>query len=242
MIKKLVHYCWFGGSIPENIENRISQWKSLLPDYEFILWNEENFDVYANDFTKQMYEKKKYAFVTDYVRLFAVYQMGGFYFDTDVLLVKSIDDLTNNAAVFALEDFDSIATGLGFGAEKKKKNIADLLNIYNSDDMQSKIENGQIPTCVEITSNYFREKGFVNKDFSQTVDECKILSTEYFSPIKVGSNRINITYKTHGIHLFEGSWSSDSKRLLRFKVFVRRFIVKLFGSSTYQYIKHFLKR
>ncbi len=94
MIPKKIHYCWFGGKEkPEDVKRYIASWKKYCPDYEIKEWNESNFDIHENDYCREAYEAKKWAFLTDYVRLKALYEEGGFYMDTDVEVVKSLDPL-----------------------------------------------------------------------------------------------------------------------------------------------------
>ncbi len=104
MIPKLIHYCWFGrGEMPELARNCIASWRKLLPDYELMLWNEDNFDVDSLKFTRQAYAKRKFAFVTDYVRLYALKHYGGLYMDTDVEVVRSLDPLLDLPAFTGFE-------------------------------------------------------------------------------------------------------------------------------------------
>ncbi|WP_337518613.1 glycosyltransferase family 32 protein, partial [Alistipes ihumii] len=94
MIPKIIHYCWFGrGKMPELAEHCLASWRKFLPDYELKLWNEDSFDVNRLRFTRQAYERRKFAFVTDYVRLYALKSFGGIYMDTDVEVLRSLDDL-----------------------------------------------------------------------------------------------------------------------------------------------------
>ena len=99
MIPKKIHYCWFGrGEKPKLAQKCIASWRKYMPDYEIIEWNEDNFDVNRNAYTKMCYEQKKYAFLTDYLRLVIIEEQGGIYFDTDVEAVRSFDDLLENPA------------------------------------------------------------------------------------------------------------------------------------------------
>ena len=98
MIPKIIHYCWLSGdAFPENIRTCFASWKQFLPDYEFRLWDTARFDVHSLPWTKEAFEAKKYAFAADYIRLYALYQFGGIYLDSDVLLYKSFDDLLHQA-------------------------------------------------------------------------------------------------------------------------------------------------
>ena len=140
-IPKTIHYCWFGKRKKSKlIKKCINSWKKYCPDYKIVEWNEENFDVNRFDYTKESYEEKKWAFVTDYVRLYVIYNEGGVYLDTDVELIKKLDNLLDFDSFFALEEEDYIATGLGFGAVKGNKYVKKMLDDYN--DVHFKNENG----------------------------------------------------------------------------------------------------
>ena len=119
-IPKVLHYCWFGGAPkPKNIQNCIRSWKKYCPDYEIIEWNEQNFDVSQSLYTRQAYDARRWAFVADYARLKILYEQGGIYMDTDVELLRSLDDLLVYPAFFGFQHNNEVATGLGFGAEAR---------------------------------------------------------------------------------------------------------------------------
>ena len=97
MIPKVIHYCWFGRNPkPVSVQKCIESWKKYLPDYEIREWNNTNFEAMSVKFTAEAMAKKKYAFVSDYVRLHALYKYGGVYLDTDVKVLKSFNNLLNN--------------------------------------------------------------------------------------------------------------------------------------------------
>ncbi len=131
MIPKVIHYCWFGNN-PKNdiIQMCIDSWKKYCPDYEILEWNETNFDVNMTDYTRDAYTDKKYAYVSDFARLWIIYKYGGFYLDTDVLLRSSLDELCKYDCWLATEEITYVATGLGFGAKKEHPLILNLLNEY----------------------------------------------------------------------------------------------------------------
>ena len=137
MTPKVIHYCWFGRNPkPASVEKCIKSWKKYCANYEIIEWNEDIFDVNMNVYTRSAYEHKKYAFLTDYARLLIIYKQGGVYFDTDVELIKSIDDLLNDKSFFGFENNEYVNTGLGFGAEKGNEIVKLMLEEYN--DLLSK--------------------------------------------------------------------------------------------------------
>ena len=118
MIPKKIHYFWFGGNEkPAKVQKCIDSWKKYCPDYEIIEWNESNFDIHCMPFVEQAYDAKKYAFVSDVARLIVVYEQGGIYMDTDVEVIKPLDDLLNNKAYMSFENDENINTGQGFGSE-----------------------------------------------------------------------------------------------------------------------------
>ena len=118
MIPKKIHYCWFGrGEKPKLAQKCIASWRKYCPDYEIVEWNEDNFNLDYNDYTRYCYDNKKWAFLSDFVRLVIVAEHGGLYFDTDVELLKSPDELLQYDAFYGFENDNYIATGLGFGAQ-----------------------------------------------------------------------------------------------------------------------------
>ena len=105
MIPKVIHYCWFGHNpLPESAVKCINSWRKFMPDYEIKEWNEDNFDVNAIPYTAEAYQMKKYAFVSDYARFWILYQYGGLYFDTDVELIKPIDDIVEKGPFMGIEE------------------------------------------------------------------------------------------------------------------------------------------
>lgn len=166
----------------------IASWNKYLPDYEIKVWNEDNFDINYNKFTKQAYEQKKYAFVSDVIRLYALYEEGGIYVDTDVEVFKRLDEFLDNEAFTGFESvgFPVCAT---MGAEKGNKIIKEFLDYYNDRDFD-------MTTNTVIMSNILGEKG-IDRDRNeiQKIDGITIYPTEYF-------NDINGYTK----HWFKGSW------------------------------------
>lgn len=134
-IPKIIHYCWFGGGAisPEN-RKCMESWKKYCPDYKIMAWNEQNFDISQNRYAQQAYEAKKYAFVSDYVRLAVLYEYGGIYLDTDVELVRPLDELLELPGFMGFQTNNEIATGLGFGARKGNSVVQALLRDYDALD------------------------------------------------------------------------------------------------------------
>ena len=135
MIPKIIHYCWFGGNpLPSAAEKCIESWRRLLPDYEIREWNEQNFDVTSHPYAKMAYEQKRWAYLSDIVRLIVLEREGGFYFDTDVELVRRPDELLQDEQVsawFGWENSRILNTGLGFAAEAHHPAVKAMLAMYD---------------------------------------------------------------------------------------------------------------
>ena len=133
MIPKVIHYCWFGGNTKnEMVLKCMESWKKYCPDYKVVEWNEDNFDVNMCRFTKEAYESKKWAFVSDVARLHILYNYGGVYLDTDIELKENIDEWLQYDGWFAFQYDNTIATGLGCASIKKNKIVKLLLDDYKN--------------------------------------------------------------------------------------------------------------
>lgn len=213
-IPKVIHYCWFGGKpLPDKVKTMVASWHKMCPDYKIIQWNESNYDYNKNQYMKDAYKEKKWAFVADYARLDIVYNYGGIYLDTDVELIKSLDKLLNSHAFFALEKQNTnISTGLGFGAEKGNIHIKHLLAIYESISFYNKNGELNLTPCTTYTTEYFKSIGYICENRNQLIDNIQIYSWEYFCPIDFKTGKIEVTEKTIGIHWYDASWLSDSDK------------------------------
>jgi hypothetical protein len=134
MIPKIIHYVWVGGNPkPKNIQRCLKTWRKHLQDYKIIEWNEDNFDIHENKYVEQAYQAKKWAFVSEYIRAKAVYEYGGIYLDTDVLVLEDLTSLLNNRAFVGFENKDNPFTAV-FGAEKHHPLLKDMLDYYDDRD------------------------------------------------------------------------------------------------------------
>jgi len=245
-IPKIIHYCWFGNKkLPAQIKEYIKTWEKYAPDYEIIRWDESSFDVTQSDYCRSAYENKLYPFVADYARLAIIYKYGGIYLDTDVELLKPIDYFLKGEAFFGLENYNAINTGLIFGATPKQKNIKALLEIYDS--FGANLYNGTFikKTCVKITTEYFKNIGFKEKNKYQIVDNCSIYPTSYFCPQKYGDLKPHFKDTTVTWHHYNGSWTADNKaELMRTyrNARIGRYIKLLIGVSMYDNLHMQYKR
>lgn len=214
-IPKVIHYVWVGGNEkPEKILKCIESWKNYCPDYKIKEWNENNFDINSNIFVKEAYENKKYAFVSDYIRLYALYNEGGLYMDTDVEVIKPLDNFLVHSAFSGFENAVWIPTAV-MGAEKGHEWIKLLLDYYENRHF---IVNGKMDmtTNVDIISALTRL--FYDIKLNNQNQELKnglfFYSNDYFCPKNYVTEKIELTENTHAIHHFADSWlDSKSKRI-----------------------------
>lgn len=245
MIPKIIHYCWFGGNpLPEMAQKCIASWKKFCPDYEIMEWNEKNFDINCCDYVKEAYAAKKWAFVSDVARLYALVNYGGVYMDTDVEVLKPFDDFLKYKAFSGFENNVRIPTGL-MGCEKGHELFEELLHDY--DNAHFIKENGKYdttPNVVRITDTCLKY-GLESNNTLQTVHGFTLFPCEYFCPKNSDTGEINITENTYAIHHFDGSWLTEKevkwvgiKRKLREKLGNKR-AEKLFDSVIFQTISVF---
>jgi hypothetical protein len=235
MIPKKIHYCWFGGNpLPKAALKCINSWKKHCPDYEIIEWNEKNFDISSAPlYVKQAYENKKYAFVSDYVRLYAMYNYGGIYMDTDVEVTKNLDKFLHHEGFSGFEDDTQIPTGI-MASEKNFKPFSYLLNYYEDKSFINPDESFNMITNVKIITEMLSKKGFVPNGEFQTVEGFALYPKDYFCPFNNTTGILNDTKNTHTIHWFNKSWVPLHERL-RSKI--TRPFHRLFGDDCFEFLK-----
>jgi len=233
MIPKIIHYCWFGrGPMPELAQKCIASWKKYLPDYEIKEWNEDNFDVNIIPYTAEAYKAKKYAFVSDYARFWILYQYGGIYFDTDVEVIRPIDDIVERGNFMGFETDPkpqlkadaseaSVNPGLGMGVAPGLGIIKKMLDFYVGKHFVHEANMRNQITVVHIATQVLCENGLKVVAGIQEVAGCFIYPSEYFCPINVTTGRIHVEKNTRTIHHYAGTWV-DKK--VSFKEILKRFL------------------
>ncbi len=213
MIPKIIHCVWFGqNEFSEKEKKCIESWKKYLPEYEIMVWNEKNFDLNQNKYVKEAYILKKYAFVSDYVRLWALYHYGGIYMDTDVEVVKPFDDFLNKS-VFLCFETSMVSIGT-CGAEKKNLWIKELLDEY--EDRRFLLPNGaiNIVTNLRYVTNSCQRHGLIRNEEYQVLDNnVEVFEREFFCPEVKSDGTILVTDNTVCIHHYSASWVSKSSQL-----------------------------
>jgi len=211
VIPKIIHYVWVGGNpLPPLAKKCIESWKKFCPDYEIKRWDETNFDVSSNQYCKEAYEVKKFAFTSDYIRLYVLVNYGGVYMDTDVELVKPIDDYLIYQAFSGFEDEKSIPTGI-MACEKGFPLFHDLLSDYG--DRRFILPNGEqnLTTNVSFITESCLKRGLVLSNTLQTVDGFTLYPNDVFCPKSFYYGSYSITENTVAIHHFAGSWISEEQ-------------------------------
>lgn len=224
-IPKIIHFCWFGKSpLPELAQKCIASWKKFLPGYEIKEWNEENYDVRKIPYIAQAYDAKKYAFVSDYARFDILYQYGGLYFDTDVEVIKTLDEILKCGAFAGIERAGSLAAGLGLASPAASPIYKEILDSYKNSSFIKDGGSMDLTTVVTRVSGIFKKHGFSDKNEIQEVEGIKVYPSEYFCPKNPDTGIISITENSYTIHHFTGSWTSVAQQKydsLRKKIYLK---------------------
>ena len=257
MIPKVIHYCWFGrGEKPELAKKCIASWEKYCPDYEIIEWNEDNFDINCCDYVREAYEAGKWAFVSDYARLWIIYNYGGIYLDTDVEIIKRLDSLLSHRAYFARESAEHIATGLGFGAESRHPAVKALMDEYKTIHF---LRDGILDTTPCPIRNTAALKKLGLKDFDKhqiLSNDTHVYPSRYFSPINAATGIERRSYVTMTVHHFASSWMTEEERKLfeqrqrnkrlqeqeKRKKLPNRIVKHILGDDRYSRIKSKIKK
>lgn len=246
MIPKIIHYCWFGrGEKTDLAQKCIESWKKFLPDYELKEWNEVNFDISINQYVHEAYENRKFAFVTDYVRLYAIYTEGGIYMDTDVEVLGNYDRFLHHHAFSGFETDGNVPTGM-MAAEKGSVWAKDLLDQYDNRAFVQPDGSFDMTTNTAVITNYMIGKGLIlNNQYQDFPELCTMYPADYFCPKDHRTGKIRCTKNTVCIHHFAGSWLNHSflhdfrhqLKLTLVKVFGERLIVFLSDIVTFRFFK-----
>lgn len=214
VIPKMIHYCWFGGAdIPEQYKMWMLSWKEYCPDYEIIEWNEDNYDITKNKYMFEAYKAKKWAFVTDYVELDVVYQHGGIYLDTDVEVIRNLDELLYQDAFAGVDGSRNISLGLGFGARPGFPLIKELRDEYDARSFFSADGVIDMTAAPTLQIPFFHKLGYENNGEYQNLDGFSVYPEKVLSGKCNYTGVINPTKETFLIHHYDGSWSADKTKM-----------------------------
>lgn len=231
MIPKIIHYCWFGRNpLPSSAKRCIASWKKYLPDYEIKEWNEDNFDVNRIPYTRDAYAAKKYAFVSDYARFWVLYHYGGVYFDTDVEVIRPMDEFIAKGPFMGWEKpgstgVYSIAPGLGLAANKEQPLYQEILHGFEHLNFYD--ENGERNnySMIPLVTDLLTQKGLKKDGSMQVIDNVILYPSEYLCPMEYFTGKVTITDNTYAIHWYSMTWLPKTA-IWKFKLMrlVRRFL------------------
>ena len=225
MIPKIIHYCWFGRApLPELARRCIASWRRYLPDYEIREWNEDNFDVNVIPYTAEAYAQGKYAFVSDYARFWILYKHGGIYFDTDVEVIRPMDDIIARGNFMGCETdsrnkaapaqgaggvtAQTVNPGHGQGVAPGLGLVRKMLDRYEGMRFVCEANMRNQVTVVHIATQVLLESGMRDVAGLQRVGDVWVYPSEYFCPVSVTTGRTHITANTRTIHHYAGTWVS----------------------------------
>lgn len=243
MIPHIIHYCWFGNSKkPKSVQKYIDNWKRMLPDYQFMEWNEKNCDLENEiEYVKEAYQNKKYAFVSDYIRIKKLNEYGGVYFDTDIKVLKRFDTyIEKNKVVLGFQGVGNLGTAFIATIanhplfEKFLENYAERHFIQKDGSMDQTSINVSLNPLVEA---YGLD---INQDEFQLISEgIAIYPTEYFCAFDIENWHPVITEKSCTVHYMASSWRSLQ---VKTKIQILKIIFCIIGTENYDKLRKYLKR
>ena len=226
MIPKTIHYCWFGrGELTPLAKKCIASWRQFFPDYVIKEWNEDNFDVNIIPYTADAYKAGKYAFVSDYARFWVLYHFGGVYFDTDVEVIKPIDDVIEAGAFMGFEQLGecpAVNPGLGLATEPESPLYQAVLDRFERVSFLTEKGSLNPYTMIPMVTDLLKERGLTGNGAIEHVSGINIYPPDWFNPFDDATGRLRKTENTRTIHWFakswmpaEPAWRTKTKRLLR---------------------------
>jgi len=221
MIPKKIHYCWFGhGEMPQAAKDCMASWKKYMPDWEYKLWNEDNFDVHCNAYCSEAYKAGKYAFVSDVARLKALHDEGGLYLDTDVEVFRSFEPLLHHHAFAGFEGCKRVLVATCvMASEPGTEWVKEQLSYYNDRHFILPDGSQDHTTNVLYMTTRMRENGFVQNGKEQDYKDLHVFPVDYFSPRHTTGEYIR-TENTYSDHLGMGSWTDRNGLIHKFAALV----------------------
>ncbi|MEE3390652.1 MAG: glycosyltransferase [Candidatus Cryptobacteroides sp.] len=243
MIPKVIHYCWFGrGELTPLAKKCIASWRQFFPDYEIKEWNEDNFDVNIIPYTADAYKAGKYAFVSDYARFWVLYHFGGVYFDTDVEVIRPMDDMLDKGPFMGFEIVGepmAVAPGLGISAKPGMALYKDIVDRYET--IPFHLPDGTVNpyTMIPMVTQLLVEQGLKGDGAVEHISGIDIYPPDWFNPFDDATGRLRKTENTRTIHWFAKSWLPVEPT---WRTAVKRLLRRLIGTGRLAKIGHYLKK
>lgn len=242
MIPKTIHYCWFGrGELTPLAKKCIASWRQFFPDYEIKEWNEDNFDVNCIPYTADAYRAGKYAFVSDYARFWVLYYFGGVYFDTDVEVIRPMDDVMEKGPFMGFEllgERAAVNPGLGLASVPGVSLYKAILDRFKQ--MSFLTENGSLNpyTMIPMVTDLLKERGLNGNGTIEQVSGITIFPPDWFNPFDDATGRLRKTDNTRTIHWYAKSWLPTESG---WKLWLKRKLRRAFGKKAIQHLGALLK-
>lgn len=207
LIPKIIHYCWFSGNpIPSELQRCIDSWKERCPNFEIVRWDESNYDVSKNTYTRQAYGAKKWGFIPDIARLEILYECGGFYLDTDVEVLKNLEPLCYQPGFCAREEWGHVNFGGGSGCIRHHDMVKEILDYRRDVPFIQRDGSLNVEASGYFETTPLLRRGLHICNETEIVENMAVYASEYFHPYNYGSGTENITSNTFSIHYFSGGW------------------------------------
>lgn len=236
-IPKIIHYCWFGKKpLPADCRKALAAWKKQLPDYEIMRWDESSFDVTESDYVRAAYDAGKYAFVSDYMRLYALKKYGGVYLDTDIEITRDFTPLLSRYnAVFGFESGEKVMTAF-MAAQPDSPIINEFLEYYATQAFDA---SNLTPNTVILTDILERRGLVINNQTQALAGDVIVFPLDYFQAYDFSAAALCTTDNTYTIHKCFGSWCSPKERLI---FAAKRFLGKHLSEENYRRLKQIKKK
>lgn len=239
VIPKTIHYCWFGKNpLPKLARKCIASWKKYCPDYEIVEWNETNFDVNGCRYAAEAYEAKKWAFLSDYARYKILYEYGGVYLDTDVELIKPLDEVINFGNYMGCENYTCekmcVNPGLGCATVAGNAFYAEMIEEYEHSGFKNQDGSYDLKTVVERTTDLLKKHGLKDALGIQKVCDITVYPAEYFSPRDMRDGKIRLTKNSYSVHHCCASWATKKSV---FYAATLRFVYRIFGEKGFNRLR-----
>ena len=231
-IPKIIHYCWFGRCALTPLSQKcIESWRRFFPNYDILEWNEDNFDVNIISYTSEAYKAGRFAFVSDYARFWVLYRYGGVYFDTDVEVIKPLDDILGKGPFMGFEQLApslAVAPGLGLAADPGMPIYKAILERYEG--MSFFLPNGSLSphTMIPMVTALLKEKGLKGDGTIERIDGINIYPSDWFNPFDDTTGRLLKTENTRTIHWYAKSWMDADPA---WKTGLKRLARRIFGKD-----------
>lgn len=246
MIPKIIHYCWLSGNeLPDKTLRCISSWKKYLPDYEIMLWDLSRFDINRLNWTREAYENKKFAFASDYIRFYALYNYGGIYLDSDVEVLRNMDNLLK-LDFFCGYEYEGLPEAAIIGSAKKQMWALNCMQWYennNFKNMDGSFNMKVAPVIFQSGLEKVLGEKLIDKNQVEYYvnDTYCIFPYDYFSPKNSFNGNVSVTDNSYTIHHFNADWAQKNKKI-KLKKNIHLLLIRMLGRKQYIILLYYIRK